>query len=212
MIVSLVSLSAHGEGEVAVGFSISDGSHTQNERVILPASAVVDLSLAVGVCDEACMDAVLAASEKHAAMKKGMVLLSFGRQSPKALARKLVQKGVAREMAAEAVKELIRRGYLDPCADAYAEAERAKAKGWGRGRISSALYEKGFSAQTVRYALSRLEEDGTDYVAACAEMIRRRYSAIPDDPRDRAKMYASLVRYGYTSSDIREALRLLNKG
>ncbi len=210
MTVSIVSLSAHGADEVCVSFAITNGTDTQSEHLVISAASVADLRLSVGNCDEACFDAVLAASHMHAAIKRGLSILSFGRYSPKMLARKMVQKGIARDVATEAVKTLIRRGYLNPRADAYAEATACVAKGWGRNRISSVLYEKGYSSPMVHEALERLDEDGVDYAENCAALIHRRFATRTDDPRERAKMYASLARYGYTTSDIREALRLLN--
>ncbi len=209
MTVSIVSLTAHGTDDVCVSFSITNGTDTQTERLVISAATVADLRLCVGDCNETCFDAVLAASQKHEATRRALSLLSFGRHSPKALVRKLGQKGIDREIATEAVKDLIHRGYLNPRADAYAEANVGVAKGWGRTRITSSLYEKGYAAAIVHEALDRLDEDGVDYAENCAALIRRRFPDRPTDPRERAKMYASLARYGYTSSDIREALRLL---
>ena len=209
MTVSIVSLSAHGADEVCVSFAITNGTDTQSERLLISAASVADLRLCVGDCDPSCFDAVLAASHRHAARKRALSLLSYGRCSPKMLVRKLLQKGVCRDVATEAVKELIRQGYLNPRADAYAEATACVAKGWGRVRISSALREKGYSDPAVHDALNHLDEDGTDYAENCAALIRRRFPDCPTDPRERAKMYASLARLGYTSSDIREALRLI---
>ena len=194
MTVSIVSLTAHGADEVAVSFAITNGVDTQTERLVVSAATVADLRLTVGDCNEACFDAVFAAAQKHEATRRALSLLSFGRQSPKALVRKLVQKGIDRETATEAVKALIRRGYLNPRVDAYAEATAYIAKGWGRTRISSSLYEKGYAAPIVHEALDRLDEDGVDYAENCAALMRRRFPDRPTDPRERAKMYAALAR------------------
>lgn len=210
MTITIVSLSAHGSDEICVCFSVSNGAEMQTERLLLSAAAVADLGLSVGACDEARFDAVFAASQMHEATKRGLAILSFGRCSPKMLVRKMMQKGIARDVATEAVKTLIRRGYLNPRADAVAVAENGVSKGWGRLRISSALREKGYSDAVVCYAMEQLDADGVDYVANCAMWIRR-YGDIPNDPRERAKRYASLARYGYTASDIREALRIIEK-
>lgn len=209
MTITIVSLSARGEGEVCVSFAITNGTDTQSERLVIAAADVADLRLSVGECNENCFDAVLAASRRHEATNRALSMLSFGRHSPKNLARKLVQKGIDREIAADAVRGLMRRGYLNPRVDAYAEATACVAKGWGRTRITSSLYEKGYAASIVKEALERLADDGVDYAENCAALIRRRFPNRPSDPRERAKMYASLARYGYTSSDIREAQRLL---
>ena len=210
MTISIVSLSARGADEVCVSFSISNGIETQTEQLVISAATVADLRLCVGECNESCFDGVLLASKRHDATKRALNILSFGRYSPKALSRKLCQKGIERNVAIETVKDLIRRGLLNPRADAYAEACACLAKDWGSTRITSTLYEKGYPANAVREALDRLNEDGVDYAENCAAIIRRRFPDRPTDPRERAKMYASLARYGYTSADIREALDILD--
>ena len=209
MTISIVSIAARACDDVCVSFSITDGVNVQSERLVISAASVADLRLCVGECSEECFDSVLAAAQRHEATKRALSLLSYGRHSPKALARKLCGKGISRDVAVEAIRDLIARGYLNPRADAYAEANVGVSKGWGRIRISSALYEKGYSASAVHEALARLDADGVDYAAACASLICRRFSEQPTDPKSRAKMYASLSRYGYTTSDIREALSLL---
>ena len=94
MTVSLLSISARSDTEIAVTFEIRDGEHSQRECFILPTAAVADLGLRVGECDRGHFDAVCRVSELYRARKKGLSILSYGTCSEKSLFRKLVTKGV----------------------------------------------------------------------------------------------------------------------
>ena len=83
------------------------------------------------------------AARLHAAEKRALQVLSYGSCSEKMLCRKLVMKGVDREIAEEAVASLCERGLLDPSASAVREVEKGIAKLWGRKRIAASLFEKG---------------------------------------------------------------------
>lgn len=205
MTLAIVSLAARGDEEIAVTFEIRSGEHTQTQRFTVSAATVADLHLHTGVCDTDCYDAVSRASEVCSAIKKALYLLGYGRCSESALCRKLVSKGIDREIAAEAVEELCRRGYLDAENDALREAERCVAKHWGRKRIAAALFEKGYRQSTIQSALNRLEDDGVDFVEVCAERLRR--TEIPDDPDACRKLIASLERNGFSRSEIRDAMQ-----
>ena len=67
MTVRLKSLSARGEGRIAVLFEIGDGEHVQRETFLLSAARVADLSLQVGECTAECYEAV----EHSAALERG---------------------------------------------------------------------------------------------------------------------------------------------
>ena len=205
MTVSIVSLAARGEDEIAVTFEIRSGEHLQRESFTVSASAVADLRLQKGECDRDRYDAVAREAEIFAAIKKGLYLLGFGRCSEKMLRRKLTAKGIESEIATEAVAELTRRGYLNDEGDAKREAERQAAKLWGRRRIAAALFEKGYGQSEISSALDALEDEGIDYVALCAERMRRTLKALPETPEQKRKLKASLERYGFSSSEIREA-------
>lgn len=211
MTIEILSLSARSEGEIAVTFEMRSGEHTQKETFVVSARLVADLRLRTGACDTDCYDAVSRGAEVGAAVKRGLYLLGYGSCSERTLVRKLVSKGVAREIAQEAVSELERRGYLNEDADALREAEKCVAKRWGQRRIAAALKEKGFAQESIQRALYTLEDQGVDYAELCAERVRMKEGEVPDAPDDRRRLVASLQRYGFSASEIREAFRLLKK-
>ena len=118
-------------------------------------------------------------------------------------------KGISADIAEEAVSEIEKKGYLDDAASAAREAERCVAKKWGARRISAALYQKGYDGEAVKQALYALEDSGVDFAENCAELIRTRYDELPDDPNEKRKLYASMMRYGYSSSEINSAMDIL---
>ena len=208
MTVTLLSLADRGGEEISVSFELTSGEHRQKESFLLSTAQVADLRLRVGVCDRTCYDNVAYAARLHAAEKRALQILSYGNCSEKMLCRKLVMKGVDREIAEETVASLCERGLLDASASAVREVEKGIVKLWGRRRIAAALYEKGYSDRTVKDAMRVLSE--VDEVALCAARIEKQAGEIPTDPTERKKLIASLERYGFSSSQIREAFSKLD--
>lgn len=209
MTVTIVSLSPRGERETAVTFSLESGEHIQRQSFLVSAEFVKANELTAGACDRACYEAVEHYASVYHALKYGMRALAFGACSPKRLLQKLSQKGIERSVAREAVTELCRLGYMDPAADALREAERGVAKEWGRKRIAADLYAKGYTQSDIQYALFGLADAEVDFVALCAERIRKQAGVVPSEPVMRRKLIASLERYGFTHSEILSAVRLL---
>ncbi len=211
MTVSILSLSARGEGELAVTFELCEGEYTQKETFLIPATMMIELRLTRGECSRQCYDAVSHEAQIYHAVKRGLYLLGYSSCSERALCRKLVTKGVARDVAQEAVQRLSRDGYLNEFADAEREAERCVSKEWGKRRIADALQTKGFSREAIRNALEHLEDVGVDYVELCVERMRKRCDEIPSDSVGRQRLVAAMMRYGFSASEIREAMTFLRE-
>lgn len=209
MVISITSLSVHRTDEIAVSVEISNGEHTQKERLVISAVQCADLGLRHGEADELTYDSILYASQIHTAVKQGLSILSYGICSENSLIRKLISRGNSREIAELATEELKQNGYIDQDSDAAREAERGAVKLWGKLRITASLREKGYSDESIRSALLYLRSSGVDYIENCATLIRRRWGDIPNDPMERKKMVAAVMRYGYTSDEIRAACKRL---
>ena len=209
MTITLVGLSAHGADEIKAFFEIGDGEHRQQESFVIATKDCADLRLSVGNCTPEMYDAVAYAASLYGARRRGLFLLSYGRCSERALAKKLCAKGIDREIATEAAAALAQEGYLDDCADALCEAERAFSKLWGKRRIVAALREKGYGDEAVKSALASLEENGADFKRNCATFLKRKYPELPEDPKEKQKLFAACSRMGYTADEIRGACRLL---
>ena len=201
---------ARGEDSVCVCFEIQsdDGAHRETEKLIISTSQLAQLGLSKGVCDEELYDTVAREAELYEAMRRAIRSLEYGSCSKKALRLKLIRAGYGKDIAAETVERLADMGLIDDADAACREAERAIKKLWGRRRIEAELYKKGYGADSVREALRYIDRVGADYIANCRLLITKKLRVPDPSPEDLKKLYASLVRYGYTSSEIRSALEL----
>lgn len=139
-----------------------------------------------------------------AAIKKGIDLLSFADNTKKSLITKLTARKFSREISSEAADYLAEVGYIDEFSQAEALTEElAKKKLFGKSRIKNELYKKGFCSEAISAAL----EAEIDYDALCAERIKRTVGAEAfSDRESRGKAIAALMRYGFSTDNIRAAL------
>lgn len=205
--VTVTSVCARSAGEeMDVSFLVSDGAgNSESSKFTLSARQLLALGVTKGEADTRLFDEVSYAAKVWSATKKGMTLLGYGAKSEKALRIKLVSKGFDKDVAAEAVQTLVSMGLIRAEDDASQIAERLASKGWGRKRIVAGLYEKGYSAEAVAAAMDALEDMDIDFVRNCRELIKKRYGEVPSDPVEYGKMFSALTRYGYSSSEIRQA-------
>ena len=208
MRINLTSISARGGGEELDVTFIIDNAGYDREKVVYTISSrqYLSLSLMRGETDTDTVDAVEHAANVWAATKKGILLLGYGAVSPRAMRAKLVSKGFDKAVAEEASAELVAMGVIAPKSDASALARRCVLKLWGRKRIAAELYEKGYSSDAVDAAMAFLDDSQIDFVENCCDLIKKRYDSLPDDPTERKKLYAALCRYGYSSSEIKQAM------
>lgn len=208
MKLEISSIRAINAGEeVKINFlTVGDNGQTERTSLIIPSKQYLSLKLAKGECDTELYDELARLAEIWSAVKRGTSLLSVSTCSEKALRVKLTSKGYDREIAEEAVKELVSLGLMNPFDDAFREAQKQFAKLRGKKRIAAELFAKGYSAESVRHALNKLDLSNADFVAGCRRLIEKRYTELPREPHERQKLYATLMRYGYTSSEIKKAI------
>ena len=206
MDVTIISLTERSDDCVAVTFLLSQGEHEDFETFLVSRARSFQLKLSVGATSTDIYDEVSYYGKLYEACKQAMNFLAYGDNSRKKLIAKLRGKGIEPEIAEEAAAELEGKGYINDIANAAREAERCVRKLWGRRRISAALYEKGYGEEASRKAIFALEDAGVDFTENCAELIRKRYGDLPTDPQEKAKLFASMTRYGYSASEINSAI------
>ena len=211
MTVEILSVSARADGDIAVTFEIKAGERKQRETFVISAAIFADMGLSVGLCGQELFDRVSEASEIYRAKKRGLNILGYGVCSEKGLCHKLTAKGFEKEVAERAVAELSAEGYLNADGDALREAEKCISKLWGKKRIAAQLYSKGYSDRSVKEAIYALEDGGVDFFEICTQRLHGMIDEIPTDPREKQKLVASLMRYGFSSDEIREAIREIMK-
>ena len=208
MTAEVTSIFAINSGaEIVVEIKLFEGENFEKRKVILLARQYAELRIHKGEIARESAEELLLEGEVCAAVKRGMNILSYGACSEKNMALKLSSKGFERDIAFRAAKYLVELGYINEGEDAVREAERCLKKCWGIKRIAAALYEKGYSESAVRLAISELEE--YDFTELCVALIERRFGEIPDGREEQRKLFASLVRYGHTPSDIKKAFSIV---
>jgi SOS response regulatory protein OraA/RecX len=205
-ITSICARSGGEETEICFVLTSPSGEHSSRESFIISSSRYLTLNIEIGVSDEEQYDTVSREAEVWSATKKALFLLGYGSCSEKALKIKLVSKGFDKEIAAKAVQALSNRGLLRENDDAVRVAEKMLCKLWGKKRIISGLYEKGYSAEAVSNAINALENNEVDFVANCKKLIDTKYSFDPNDKQSVSKVFSALMRYGYTASEIKQAM------
>ena len=209
MKITITSISAlAGGAEVSLTVRISDGERFETKTLVLLARQYAELRPAKEDIDCEKFELLLSEAEICSAVKRGMNILGYGACSEKNMALKLRSKGFSKDTAARAAEYLRQLGYINEVEDAAREAERCLKKGWGRRRIASALFEKGYSHEAAEKVLSALDE--VDFSDICAQLVLKKFRGIPEDISERRKLTASLVRYGYTSGEIKNAFKRLS--
>lgn len=205
VLISIRSLHAQNDGaEVALRIVIENGERREERRLVLTTEQYCELKPTRGEIGEEYYDALESAAQLCSAIRAGEHLLSYGANSVRALTQKLVHRGYLRETAALAAGRLADMGLIDEAGDLRRELEKCRRKLWGAKRISAHLWSRGFGADAMAELPTLLEE--VDFVANCAALIRKHYGTLPTQPDDRRRMMASLGRYGYSLSEIREAI------
>ena len=150
------------------------------------------------------------AMRKTDAVKTGLNLLSFAPNTKRALIEKLAVRGVRRDIASDAVEFIASCGYINEYEMACSLIDdMANRRGYGRMRIKNELFSKGFAAETAAKAIDDCE---IDYVEICAERVRKMGGTAAFAERDaRMKNVSALMRYGFTTDEIKEALTKVKK-
>lgn len=203
----VLSTPAFEVGRITGGKDSPESAEPVRLKLHLLVEQYTDLKPTVGEITPEQAEALTEAGRLCAAIRRGMSLLGYGDPSARRLAYKLTVKGVDRETASAAVAYLVDKGYIREDNAATLRAEQSFRKGWGPRRIREDLRAQGFSAETAEEAMASLLE--VDWVEACAEVIRKKYGEIPEDRGARQKLIATVMRLGYDTDTVREAMRVI---
>jgi regulatory protein len=106
----------------------------------------------------------------------------------------------------EALAILHDQGYLDDARFARRfAADKRELDHWGADRIERRLATLGIGRDVVEASLGAPDRDGE--MAAALEILRRRFPALGEDPRDRRRALGVLVRKGYDVELAGDAIR-----
>ena len=141
-------------------------------------------------------------SGRALARERALTLVSQRQMSARELRDKLLQKGIEPETADWCVDWLTERGLLDEAAYAAAVVRHYAARGYGAGRVRAELSRRGLPRE--------LADEAMEAMSGGQEKLDRLIAARLRDPGDRdevRKLSASLYRRGFSSEEIRSALR-----
>lgn len=214
MNICVYQIRAVGDGaEAEIFIEISNGEETQHIKGKVSAAMLSDLALPSSMktpvpLDRTRCEAVLRCMKLHAAIKKGIDLLGYAKNTAKALQNKLKMKGYPADIAEEAVDFLVEKGYIRESDDAQFFAENlATRKYYGPNRIRKEMFAKGFSADVIRETLDLLD---VDFAEICAARIEKMGGlSLFETPERKNKTVAALLRYGFSYEDIRRARDIL---
>jgi len=206
--IAVTALVAFNDGnEICISVEISNGENSEEKKLCVLAEQYSLLRIKKGEISSFQFDEIEHASDICSAYKKGLYLLGYGACSEKNLIYKLKTRGFENDISSEAVAMLSENGYINEADDAQREAERCVAKLWGKKRIISHLYSKGFGDTAVKKAYSFLSE--IDFTENCRKLIlrdhKKQLATAQADDKEKQKLFASLSRMGYSFSEIKEA-------
>jgi regulatory protein len=212
MKIEVVSVAALSEGaEMVVTLSVSsEYGMSEKRKFLLFTEQYLNLGIRKGmVIDEETFDKIEELSKTCRAIRKGTDLLSYSSSSKARLVGRLRSKGIDKESATSAAEHLEKIGLIDEELDVERQVASCLKKLWGRKRIFQELCAKGYEKSVVENEVSKLDEDLM--VKNCAELLKKKHRVIPNDPDVIKKIVASLVRYGYTYSEIKQAFKLIEE-
>ena len=178
-----------------------------------------DILLDVDLCAEKCIregdelsdetvKEYIEESDYIRAKSRALWLLDRYAYSERRLFEKLKQAGFCEQTAARVIERLKELSLIDDFSLASRFAEDLARRGVSKREAYGKLYLKGFSADTVKAAL---EQTGFDEAAQIKELLEKKYkSKLLSGDTD--KVYAALVRKGFSYSAVREALKSFVSG
>ncbi len=205
MTINLLHITATNGGSVIqLEFSFSEGDFSERRVLKLLDWQYIDLRPEKGEITPFFYDELEVASAICEAYTVALNILSFGANTAYTLKQKLRRRGFADSVSTEVVAILASKGYINENREIEREVERSLRKKWGMRRIMAHLHSKGYDEEALAHIDDELSE--YDFSEACYDLLLSKYDEFPSDPNEVRKVIASLVRYGYTMSEIQEAI------
>ncbi len=147
------------------------------------------------------------AAGSRLAFNSAMYSLDLRDHSEREIRNKLSRK-YDEQSVDSAVEKLLDYGYVND--KRYAEnlaRELFERKKFGKSRVKSELYKRGIASEVINEIIEAYEEDNEiDNIQTIVDIISKKYYNKMIDEKSRQKVFAALVRLGYSFSDIREAM------
>ncbi len=142
-------------------------------------------------------------SDEERAKSRALWYLSRGDHSKKALLEKLY-RNFPQDASIKAVERMEELGLIDDLRYAKNVAAALSSVNTSDREIFRKLFVKGVSSELAKQVVSDLESDSS---AQIRQLLEKKYSRRLIDEDGVRKVYAALIRKGFSHSDVRSALR-----
>ena len=142
-----------GGEETELYVEIASGEHFERNKFTVSAEMFFELGFSVNFSGEKELsrekyEEIGSLAEKHAAVKRGLSILSFGDNTKRGLTAKLRKKGFSREAAEEAAEYLAAAGYINEAESAKLLARDMAEKSFTeRAELPPHLWRRAFRAR-----------------------------------------------------------------
>lgn len=156
--------------------------------------------------DEVRFEELIDLSKITSAINKGLDLLNFSICSKKGIKDKLVMKGFDKQTAEKASDYLDENGFINEKSQVESYViDMAQKKLYGKNRIKNELFKKGYRQDIINEVLDNSELDFEEICRTRIETTMRKEDF--SDKKSASKNVNALMRYGFTFSEIKNALR-----
>ncbi len=179
---------------------LDDGS-----ELALDVDVYVDNALSVGtkLCEEE-IKKLEFESEYQRAKSRALWYLDRADHTEKALYNKLLRAGFEKKASAAAIGRLVELGVVDDLRFAERFAERCAESNISKREALHKMLEKGVQYDMAKQVLEELETDEGEQLDA---LIEKKYAYKLTQPNGMQRVYAALVRKGFSYSAIKAALK-----
>ena len=150
----------------------------------------------------------MAVSEYERVRERILWYLDRSDRTEKELRDRLSRSDFSKSVCDEVICRLKEVGLIDDRRYAIRYAERCMQAKMSRRQTYAKLISKGISREIASDAL---DENEVDEGAQIRALIEKKYKTKLSDPQNTQKVYAALIRKGFSYGAVRDALKLYNE-
>jgi regulatory protein len=176
-----------------------------NEEVSLDVDVCVDNALREGLnLSEADIEKLSFDSEYRRAKSRALWYLDRADHTEKALFTKLLRAGFEKRASAAAIGRLVELGVVDDLRFAERFAEKCSESNISKREALHKMLQKGVQYDMAKQVLEEIDTDESEQLNA---LIEKKYAYKLTQPNGVERVYAALVRKGFSYSAVRAALK-----
>lgn len=182
---------------------------SSGEELLIDTDVCIDKKLSCGAeLDEALLGEIKYESEYKRAKSRALWYLDRMDYTEKALYQKLVKAGFDKRAAAGVMGWCVEFGLVDDRRYAERFAERCAQNNISKKEATAKMLLKGVPYDLAKEVLSEID---TDEQAQLSQLIAKKYAYKLTQENGTQKVFAALVRKGFSFSAVKEALKKYNE-